>query len=218
MLEFMLLTPVWVPLLLGTLWVGSAMVRQLEVTQVARDAASLFSRGTDFSVAAGSNSNVAPDNSVLPNLASDLGSLTTTGTGVFIFSTLTYVGNSVCASISSAYGTAGTPGSHTAQCTNYGKFVFTQQYTVGNSSLRSSNFGTPASADLDSSNKYKIDSTTTYVTHTADVSTFNLLPAPAEMGSDGYQSGQAVYLVEAYFSGGGETGYAQGGNYSYAVF
>jgi Flp pilus assembly protein TadG len=221
MVEFMMLTPIWLPLILGTLWIGSAMVRGLQVTEVARDAASMFCRGTDFSVAVGSNANNAEYNSILPNLASDLGTVTTTGNGVFIFSTLTYVGNSVCASLGSTYGTAptsGNAGSHTGSCTNYGKFVFTQQYLVGNTSLRSSTFGTPAAADLDSTNSYRIDSALTYVTHTADRSTFNLIPAPAELGSDGYQSGQPIYVVEAYFSGRGQAGYTSGGDYSYAVF
>jgi hypothetical protein len=60
---------------------------------------------------------------------------------------------------------------------------------------------------------------TTYVTDTSDVSTFNLLPTPAENGDDGYQSGQPTYVVEIYFQGPiGQKGYAQGGNYSYAVF
>jgi Flp pilus assembly protein TadG len=218
MMEFMLLAPLWLPLLLGTLWIGSAMVWELEITEVARDAASLYSRGTDFSVAAGSNSDVAADNAILPNLAVDLGTVGTTGNGVFIFSTLTYVGNSVCAGISSTYGTAGTPGSHTASCTNYGKFVFTQQYKVGNAGKLNCHFGTPTAADLDASNSYKIDSPVTYVTHTGDVSTFNLVPAPQEMGSDGYQSGQPIYLVEVYFTNRAEPGYTQGANYAYAVY
>jgi Flp pilus assembly protein TadG len=221
MVEFMLLVPVWLPLILGTLWIGSAMVRLLQVTQVARDADSMFSRGTDFSVAAGANADNPALNSVLPNVVSSLGTVTTTGTGVFIFSTLTYVGNSVCASLGPTYGTApsaGNAGSFTGLCTNHGYFVFTQQYVVGNSGLRSSRFGTPTAADLDAANSYKVDLPLTYVTHAGDRSTFNLLPAPAELGADGYQSGQPIYVVEAFFSGHGQAGYTQGGDYAYAVF
>jgi hypothetical protein len=185
----------------------------------------MFSRGTDFSVAAGANSDSATANSVLPNLASSLGTVTTTGTGVFIFSTLTYVGNSVCASLngtngSTVYGVApssGNAGSHTGNCTNWGKFVFTQQYVVGNSALRSSNFGTPTAADVVSTDSYKITLLNS-VTDTGNVSTFSLLPAPAELGADGYQSGQPIYVVEAFFSGSGQAGYTQGGDYAYAVF
>ena len=218
MMEFMLLAPLWLPLLLGTLWIGSAMVWELEITEVARDAASLYSRGTDFSIAAGANSDVAADNAILPNLAVDLGTVGTSGNGVFIFSTVLYVGNSVCAGIDSTYGTAGTPGSHTNLCKNWGKFVFTQQYKVGNAGKLTSHFGTAPSGDLDATNSYKVDDAKTYVGDTADVSTFSLVPAPTEMGSDGYQSGQPIYLVEVYFTNRAEPGYTQGANYAYAVY
>lgn len=202
MLEFCLLTPVWLPLLLGTLWIGSAMIRGLQVTQVARDAASMFCRGVDFSTGAGTDSN-----NILTKVTQELGTVTTSGTGVLIFSTLTYVGNSVCASAGPTYHDSSVPPQHTTACKNYGKFVFTQRYTVGNSSLRSSNFGTPAAADLDSTKQYTIP-ITKYVVNSTDLSTFNLLPAPLEDGTDGYQSGQPVYLVEAFF----------GGTYAFAVF
>jgi Flp pilus assembly protein TadG len=212
MLEFTLLTPIWLPLLLGTLWIGSAMIRGLQVTQAARDAASMFCRGTDFSTGSGSASN-----NILTKVTQELGPLTSTGPGVVIFSTLTYVGDSVCAAAGSAYHDSSTPPHHTAACTNYSRFVFTQRYIVGNTSLRSSNFGTPAAADLDSTKQYTIP-ISKYVTHTTDVSNFNLLPAPLEDGTDGYQSGQPVYLVEVFFSGAGQAGYTQGGSYAYAVF
>src|ERR1035438_10091005 len=152
MLEFMLLTRVWLPMLLGTMWIGSAMIRGLQVTQMARDAASMFCRGVDFS-ATGTGT---ASSDILPKLAQELGPLTRTGNGVFIFSTLTYVGNSVCAMAGPTYHDNATPPVHTANCTNYGKFVITQRYTVGNSSLRSSNFGAPATADLDSTKQYTI--------------------------------------------------------------
>jgi Flp pilus assembly protein TadG len=208
-IEFTLLIPVWLPLLLGTMWVGSAMVRGQQVTQMARDLASMYSRGVNFSSGGGSASSA-----MLTQITQQVGTVTSSGTGVIVFSTLTYVGNSVCASAGSTYGSL-SPLSHTSKCTNYGKFVFTQQYTQGNTSLKTSSFGTAPAGDMDSN--FNI-ATTTYVTDTSDVSTFNLLPAPKEDGTDGYQSGQPVYVVEAFFSGSGGGGYAQGGNYAYAVF
>jgi hypothetical protein len=195
------------------------MVRGLQVTQAARDAASMYCRAVDFSTGAGTDSN-----NILTRLTQEIGTVTTSGTGVFIFSSLTYVGNSVCAMAGSAYHDSSTPPQHTAACTNYGKFVFTQRFTVGNTTLLTSNFGAPASADVDSTNQYKIPMTNTsnpshtYVTNPADVSTFNLLPAPLETGSDGYQSGQPIYVVEVYFTGTGQVGYTKGGSYAYAVF
>jgi hypothetical protein len=212
MLEFTLLIPTWLPLLLGTLWLGSAMIRGLQVTQTARDAASMFCRGVDFSAGPGSD-----EEAMLGKVTQELGTLTSSGQGVIIFSTLTYVGDSVCAIAGSAYHDTATPPKHTAACQNYGKFVFTQRYAVGNTSLRSSNFGAPAAADLDSTKQYSIP-IAKYVSNTADQSTFSLLPNPAENGTDGYQSGQPVYLVEVYFAGKGQVGYTPGGAYAYAVF
>ena len=208
-MEFALLVPVIVPLILGTMWIGSTMVRGQQVTQMARDLASMYSRGVNFSSTGGSTSST-----ILTDITQQLGALTASGTGVVIFSTLTYVGNSVCASAGSTYGSL-SPLSHTAKCTNYGKFVFTQQYTQGNTTLRTSNFGTAPAADMDSNFNVAV---TTYVTDAKDVSTFNLLPAPQENGTDGYQSGQPVYVVEVMFTGSGQAGYTQGSNYAYAVF
>ncbi len=209
MVEFSLLLPVIIPLILGTMWIGSTMVRGQQVTQMARDLASMYSRGVNFSSAGGSTSSA-----ILTNITQQLGALTASGTGVVIFSTLTYVGNSVCASAGSTYGSI-SPLSHTAKCTNYGKYVFTQQYTQGNTNLQTSNFGTAPAGDMDSNFNIAL---TTYVTDSKDVSTFNLLPAPQENGTDGYQSGQPVYVVEVMFAGAVQAGYTQGSNYAYAVF
>jgi Flp pilus assembly protein TadG len=210
MMEFVLLMPVWVPLLLGTMWIGSAMVRGQQIIQMARDLASMYSRGVNFSSNGGATSSA-----VLTQITQQLGTITTSGTGVVIFSTVLYVGDSVCASDGSTYGGT-SPLSHTTACKNYGTFVFTQQYSQGNTSLLTSHFGTAPSGDLDASYNVAL---TTYITDTSDRSTFALLPAPAEAGADGYQSGQPVYLVEIYFQGPvGQSGYAQWGNYSYAVF
>ncbi len=174
----------------------------------------MFCRGIDFS---GTNPADTSRVDILPKLTQELGTITTSGTGVIIFSTLTYVGDSVCAMAGAAYHDTATPPHHTAACTNYGQFVFTQRYAVGNSGLRSSNFGAPDTADLNSAKQYTID-IVKYVTHSTAVSTFNLLPVPLEDGTDGYQSGQPIYVVEAFFSGTGQVGYTQGGSYAYAIF
>ena len=212
MLEFTLLTPVWLSLLLGTMWIGSAMVRGLQVTQVSRDLASMYCRAVDFSATGAGTA----QNDILPKLTQELGAVTSTGTGVVIFSTLTYVGASVCQAAGSTYydSVSNTP---KAACTNWKKFVYTQRYTVGNTSLRESNFGAPDAADVVSTNQYKI-TPANYVAHDADkVPGFNLLPSP-DTDPGGYQSGQPVYLVEVFFSGTGQVGYTAGGSYAYAIF
>jgi hypothetical protein len=216
MVEFSLLIPVWLPLLLGTMWLGSAMIRGEQTTEMARDLASMYSRGVDFS-----STGAGSSNTILTDITQQLGTVTAAGTGVVIFSEVEFVGKSVCASAGSTYGSAGPPPTYVAStCKNEGFFVFRQQYTQGNTSLRSSNFGTAPAGDLDSSNKFQVDAITTYISDTADRSTFNLLPAPQENipNTDGYQSGQPVYVVEVYFAGAGQAGFTKGGDYAYAVF
>jgi hypothetical protein len=210
MMEFTLLIPVWLSLLLGTLWVGTAMIGGQQTMQMVRDLCSMYSRGVDFSSNGGSTSSA-----VLTDITQQLGSITASGSAVAIFTTITYVGNSVCASAGSTYGSTSPSLSHTAACTNYGHFVFTQQYTQGNTNLLTSKFGTAPAVDLDAN--YNI-SLIHQVSDTNDVSTFNLLTTPQENGQDGYQSGQPAYVVEVFFAGSGQRGYTEGGNYAYAVF
>lgn len=213
MVEFSMLIPIWLPLLIGTQWIGSSMVRGQQVTQMARDLASMYSRGVNFSTTGSTASNATLD-----QITQQLGTMTPTGTGVVIFSTITYAGNSFCFGAGSpTYGSlSGTTYSHTGSCSNYGDFVFTQQYTQGNTSLLASNFGKPLSADMDAN--FDISAVSS-VTHSGDKSSFNLIsPVPQENGQDGYQSGQPIYVVEVFFQSTGLAGYTKGGDYAYAVF
>jgi hypothetical protein len=212
-IETALILPLTVLLLLLMLWVGEAEIRELTTTQVARDAASMYSRGTDFSGAA-----AHPDDStlnfILPKLASSVGTLNSStnspaGTGLMIFSTITLLGTSSCP--------AG-QGTGTGKCPNYNQFVFLQQYSVGNTSLgRSSNFGT--AADAQSTKQYLVDSSK-YTTQPGDVATFSMSnPTPLPDGtSAGYRQGQPIYIVEAFFSGLGLPGSSLGVTYAYAIF
>jgi hypothetical protein len=181
------------------------MIRGLQVTQLARDFASMYSRGTDFSTAGGTGDPTAQDQ-ILPKITRELGSLTaTTGPGVVIFSAITYVGTDVCA-------LAATTG-----CTNYKSFVFTQRYTVGTASLRTSNFGNPATGDVDSTNQYTIP-TAKYIHDAGDVvQGFKLIASP-DVDPGGYKSGQPIYVVEVYYGGTSQSGWGGGGAYAYAIF
>jgi Flp pilus assembly protein TadG len=205
MLEFALLTPVWMTLLLGTLWYGTAMIRALQVTQLARDFASMYSRSTDFSTSGGTGDPTAQDQ-ILPKITRELGSLTgTTGNGVVIFSAITYVGLDVCALAA------------TTVCTNYQSFVFTQRYTVGTANLRTSNFGHPDTGDVDSTKQYAIP-VSKYIHNPADVvQGFNLIPSP-DVNPGGYKSGQPIYIVEVFYHNPTQLGWGVTGNYAYAIF
>jgi hypothetical protein len=220
MVEFTLLIPIWLPLIVGTLWIGSSMIRDQAVTQMARDLASMYSRDStnlNFLNTDTTSSTTTATNAALNAVTGQIGSLDpATGTGVVFFSSITYVGNSFCAEAGNpAYGTL-VPLSHTGACTNYGSFVFTQQYVLGNTSLMAhSRFGTASGPFDNADNILPSDS----VTASGNVANFTLIqPVPAETGSDGYQSGQRIYVVEVYFKNHGLAGYTGGGDYAYAVF
>jgi len=194
MVEFTMLIPVWLPLLIGTMWLGSSMVRAQQVQQMARDLGSMYSRGVDFSAAGNAGASAT-----LSLITQQLGgSLTSSGTGVVIFSTITYPGTALCPT----------------GCTNSANFVFRQRYTQGNTSLWTSNFGTPTGT-FDSSGDGNL---TDFLTNANDRSTFNLIPAPLQTGTDGYQAGQPIYVVEVFFEANGLAGVTKGGDYAYAVF
>lgn len=184
--EFVLSVSVfWVPLFMGTLVLGFNLVRAIQVTQVCRDAAHMYSYGIDFTqssyqtllanLSTGLSLNVSGDSGPFGN-TSNLGS------AVVILSTITYVDQTAC--------TAG--GYSSSSCTNLGKTVFTKQVVLGSTNLHASAFGTPASTDLDSSGDV---SAAGYLTHSASRAT-NFNPNVLPLTS----STQFAYVAEVWVS------------------
>jgi hypothetical protein len=185
-MEFALISTVLIPLLMGTLGVGTAMLNSFQVTQVARDAAHMYARGVDFSLTG--------SKTMLSRLTGQLGSLDATGHNLVIFSTLTYVGRTVCKQ--AGYADSSVPPNPTTACTNYGHFVFTHRWKVGNADLRTSSIGSPTTGVDSTNGMITLDNSVTKTGNRADA--FALLPKPLEDGTDGYQAGQPAYLVEAF--------------------
>jgi hypothetical protein len=75
---------IFVPLLVGTMAVGMAMIRSIQVTALNRDAGHMFSLGLDFSQAANQN--------LLVKIAGDLNITPTGGDGVVILSEIVGTG------------------------------------------------------------------------------------------------------------------------------
>ena len=120
-LEFALSMLVMVPLLLGTIGCGIQLIQTMQTVQLARDAARMYGRGLDFS---------QPGNkTILGAIGSDLGLHTTDagGTAVVILSTVKYIDGTICPT----------------GCTNLHQWVFAQRLVIGNSTYRTSNFGSP---------------------------------------------------------------------------
>lgn len=158
-----------VPLLLGTTVLGLDLIREMQVTQVARDAGRMYSNGIDFTQSA--------NQSLLVNLAQGL-DLNADGSGnaVVIFSTLMYVDQGACTA-------AGLSGS---QCTNENHTVVIKRVVVGNSSIYGTSFSTLTSTDLDSEGNVA-----NYFTNSrAQADSFSSLLS--------LQSGQYAFMAEMY--------------------
>ncbi len=125
-IEFALVSLLYVPLLLGVVALGLNLGRSVQVAQVARDAASMYVRGIDFSQSGNQN--------ILVQLAQPLGMTVNGGTGVVILSKITYLNNAICSGIPNC---------------NVNQQVLVQRIVVGNSGLRSSNFAAAGAVTLD---------------------------------------------------------------------
>ncbi len=169
MLEMALIVSVSVPLVLGVGGIGVRLGRTLDGLQVTRDVAHLYALGTDFSL---------PGTQAIARTLSRDFSLTGTGNGVLILSRVIKVFQVDC-------NAAGVP-----SCPNGGKTVFTQRIVVGNTGLRTSNFGTPPPGYLDS--KGNVSSAVYCSQSTVVANGFDAVLSLSQ--------GQSAYLVEGYFS------------------
>jgi hypothetical protein len=190
-IEFAFVVMVLVPLLLGTGAVGINMISTLQTIQLARDAGHMYARGLDFS---------QPGNqTILGNLGSSLGLSTTAGSGsaVVILSALTYVDTAACKA-AGAVDAHGNP----SGCTNLDKWVFTQRLEIGNTSVRTSNIGSPLTSGP---TKVTVNPTTgkisvtDYVTKAGAVATFSSINPYSNTNGvvSGLPSGQMLYVAEA---------------------
>jgi len=215
-IEFALSLLVLVPLILGTGAIGINLIRTMETVQLARDAGHMFARGVDFSQSG--------NQTVLATIGSGMGLSTTAGQGtaVVILSGLTYVDDSTCVAVNTANGT----GTGTA-CPNHGKWVFTQRLEIGNTGLRTSNFGSPlvggpTGVTLDSQGKISVGQYGTKAGAIANFTSANgINPYTVSAGGavSGLPAGQKLYLSEASGQGFGMPPFVQGSpTYSFAFF
>jgi hypothetical protein len=212
-IEFALVSLTLVPLLLGAGTVGINMIKMEQTEQLAHEAGRMFGEGLDMS---------QPGNqTVVATVGSDLGLSTSAGQGnaVVILSALTYIDPAACASA----GQVDSEGNPSAGCTNYGKWVFTSRLTIGNSSVRTSNLGSPL---VSGPNGVTINSNGTiglsdYVTKSGAVAQFSSINPYSSVGNNvsGLPSGQFLYVAEAaatVFQMGPYVG--PGATYAFGIF
>lgn len=190
-IEFSMILLFLTPLLLGAGVIGVNLIRVQQTTQLAREAGYMFARGMSL---------WQPGNqTTLATIGSPLGLSTTAGSGsaLIILSALTYVDKQTCAE-GGAVDAQGNP----SGCTNYGQWVFAQRLTIGNSSVRTSNLGSPLAGGPTG---VTIDSTTgqipasDYVTKAGAVAQFNAVNPYANVNGavSGLPSKQFLYVAEA---------------------
>jgi hypothetical protein len=202
-IEFFLLLPFLSSLILGTLFYGSQLVKELQLQQVARDTASMAARGTTF--IQGTTHTDTGAQALVSRLGTGLnwpstGGLLATSPGVVYVSTIMYL-DAGC--------NTGNP------CNNKNQWVFVNSVSFGNTGLRHSNFGAPAACipgcwDTNR-NDGSLNTTDMLTNSNARVSSFTYLGTPAT-GTAGFQPGQYAYLIEAAATtspfNGGTVGYA----------
>ena len=173
-------------MLMSTVVVGLNLGRSIHAAQVNRDAGSLFSRGVDFSADFNKD--------ILVRLAQGLGITRTGGTGVIMFSKVTWLPQSKCTSL------------NLAGC-NAEKHVIVQRLTIGDTALRASSVGAPATNLIDSKgliNNYMVDDSTiaTFPWMQLSENEFAYVAETYFSSPDfdlfGFQEGTGVYSISVY--------------------
>ncbi|MFZ0590683.1 MAG: hypothetical protein WAM39_09385 [Bryobacteraceae bacterium] len=123
-IEFMFSTLIWVPLLLGVIGIGTELMREIQVTEMGRDAARMYAYGVDFTQPSSQQ--------LILQVAPNLGLAQTGGNGAIILSTIKVISAADCQA-----GGFNSPPNYPG-CTNFNHPVFINQILIGNSAYKSS--------------------------------------------------------------------------------
>ena len=192
-IEFAFSLLVLLPLFLGTIEVGLNMVGTLQTVQLARDAGHMFARGVDFTLSG--------NKQLLVSLGQTIGMSTSTGAGQggaqVILSQLRYIDKATCI----GYGLPVDAGGNPIGCTNLTKWVFSERIVLGNTSMRTSQLGSPITSGPNgvTINSDGTISMANQVQNANDVATFSgINPYSSINGTvTGLPSGQLLYIAEA---------------------
>ena len=161
-LEFAIVMGMLIPMFAGLVTLSMALARDIQVSNVCRDAVVLMVRavtdpnsGLDLSQMQNQRIIVAAAGGL--NMASDAqNDPSSTGGGAVILSQVILVGPQQC-DVGVVPNPAGVPnttppdfGWNSSNCPNYGQYVFAYRVVIGNGTRWSSTLGTPPTADLNS--------------------------------------------------------------------
>lgn len=161
LIEFMFISLIWLPLLLGTSIFGINIVQALKVSQICRDSGHMLAQGVDFTT--------SQNRSLLAQLGSGLNITAGGGTGAVVLSIITLVTDSDCSS-----------GGFSSSCANRGKYVFKSMVVFGSSTYAKTSLGAPnlskiasgyviQPADYLNNASYQATNFSNYLTFTANV-------------------------------------------------
>ena len=174
MIEFAISMSILIPLFFGMLLTGMTAGRGIQAMQFTRDLGHMYGLGVDFSQTLAQNT--------LIRLAQGLDT-SATGSGVIIFSQIKLVSQSECDA-----------NLITTGC-RVGQYAFSHRLTLGNPSLRPSNFGSPDATLVDGAGSITPGS---YLVNPA--------AAASNVGSGSsallptVPSGSQVWVCESYFA------------------
>ena len=169
MLELALFMSLAVPLLMSLTVIGVRLGRGIQATQVTRDVGHMYVLGADFTLAG--------TQAIAQTLAGGF-NLSTSGTAVLMLSRVSKVQQVDCTA-------AGLP-----NCPNLNQPVFTQRIVFGNTTLRSSNHGTPPANYIGARGTI---ASVDYCQQTSLIATGFEAVMPL-------QPGQATWMVEGYYA------------------
>jgi len=149
-LEFALVMVFLVPMFAGAFTIGMALAKDIQVSNVARDAVVLMVRAvTDPD--SGLDLSQTSNQRIIVRAANGLGmnsdaqqDPSSTGNGVVILSKVVMVGPTEC-SVGIIPAPSGAPPWSAGNCANYGQYVFAYRVVIGNGSRWSSSLGNPGS-------------------------------------------------------------------------
>ena len=185
--EFGLSMAVLLPLTLGVISIGLNMHLQLQTVQLARDAGHMFARGVDFTLLG--------NQQVLVAVGGSLGLSTTAGSGtaVVMLSQVRYVDVAACTQAGKV-DTHGNP----SGCTNYQRWVFAQRIAIGNTTVHTSNLGSPPGSIVAADGSITLAN---QVTNAGDVATLPSFSPWNSVSGTGIPSGTVIYVSEAAATG-----------------
>ncbi len=187
LVEFAIMAPSLILLFFGTTGLGIMMGRYSQAVQVCRDVAHMYSDGVDFSQSA--NQSI-----VTQQLASGTGMTNAGGNGTIILSQIRSIYQVDCTAAA------------INPCTNIGLPVFTQRVVFGNTTLRTSSFGTPDPSILDAQGNISPSVYLTNSNSTVQTTGFETLMDNAVLRATGTAGvppaqgqGDTAYVVEVFF-------------------